>query len=289
MKNVVLRILLVVIGLPLIFGLILILDELHYIGFNLLIIFFSGIGAMECAAIISGKLYKISKISAFFTGISLPIAAYFSLFPSVPSILPVVFLFIVFGIILGIEAFRKTEQEIDSIIHRTSAHAIILVYPGLFAASMVYITTIPDPKLSIVIFLVLVFANDSFAYLFGMLLGRKSTNIFAVSPNKSIAGFIGGLAGTIGIAYVFSAIFPGYFPLKSISPAIVGLTVFLFGNLGDLVESALKRSAGMKDSGNLIPGRGGVLDSIDSLLFAAPFFVFIFRFIYQLSRYLLAH
>lgn len=288
MKNVIRRILLVLVGLPLIFGLILVLDELRFLGFNLLVIIFSGIGAMECADIISGKLYKISKTAAFFTGISLPLAAYFSLFPAVPGILPVVFLFIVLGIILGSEAFRKTEQEIGSMIRRTSAHAVILVYPGLFAASMVYITTMPNPMLSIIIFLVLVFGNDSFAYIFGMLFGRKSTNIFAVSPNKSLAGFIGGLAGTIGISYLFSAFFPDYFPLKAFSPALAGLTVFLVGNIGDLVESALKRSAGVKDSGTMIPGRGGVLDSIDSLLFTSPFFIFVFRLIYQLSRYVQA-
>lgn len=284
MNNLTRRILLVVIGLPLLFSAILLLDMFEYIGFNIIVILFSGLGAMECANIIKTKLYSIPKFSAFLTGITLPLAAYISQFQAVPFILPILFLFIILSLILAREVLNKNEEEISNSIHRTAAHGMIMLYPGVFAASMIYITSLANEKLSIVLFLILVFSNDTFSYIFGMLFGGKKRNLFAVSPNKSLAGFFGGLFGVLLSSFVFSFIFPGFFPDKIFSPIAVSVTVFIFANAGDLVESALKRSAKIKDSGSIIPGRGGVLDSIDSILFSAPFYVFIFKFLYYINQ-----
>ena len=95
----------------------------------------------------------------------------------------------------------------------------------------------------------------------------------AVSPNKSLAGFAGGLLGSLLAALISYYLFPragiGSLAALLFTGLCVGVTVIL----GDLVESALKRSAGVKDSSSFIPGRGGILDSFDSLLFSAPLFI----------------
>jgi phosphatidate cytidylyltransferase len=107
-----------------------------------------------------------------------------------------------------------------------------------------------------------------------MWLGKGNRNLLAVSPNKSIAGFIGGTASCmlIGVAFVLaipamSAMFTWW------EAMVIALVISVVSNIGDLVESTFKRGAKVKDSGTIIFGRGGILDSIDSLLASAPFFV----------------
>ena len=108
-------------------------------------------------------------------------------------------------------------------------------------------------------------ASDTFAYFFGMALGKH--RFCSVSPKKSmegaVAGFIFSIAVTAGIAY--HGLHTGL-----LSALLLGLTVAFFAPLGDLIESILKRSFEIKDSGYFFPGHGGVLDRFDSLLFAVP-------------------
>ncbi len=115
--------------------------------------------------------------------------------------------------------------------------------------------------------LALVMVGDSAAYFVGSSIGR--TKLYpAISPNKSIEGAVGGLVGSLIAALIFSHLF-----LPEIGFFSVVLVVFLVGilsQIGDLFESMLKRSCGVKDSGKMIPGHGGLLDRLDSLLFAFP-------------------
>jgi phosphatidate cytidylyltransferase len=110
-----------------------------------------------------------------------------------------------------------------------------------------------------------VWAYDSFAYGFGRAFGRRRF-LTHISPSKTYAGLFGGLAGSVVVsAVVLAAI--GRSPLEGVG---VGIVVGLAAQAGDLAESLLKRAAGAKDSGHLIPGHGGMLDRLDSFLFAAP-------------------
>ena len=121
---------------------------------------------------------------------------------------------------------------------------------------------------------VILWANDTFAYLTGRLLGKHKL-FERISPGKTIEGSIGGLVFTLAGIMLFSH----YVDWLSLWQAIgMGLIAVVFGTLGDLCESMLKRQAGVKDSGNLIPGHGGVLDRFDSVLFAVPF-VYVFLFL----------
>ena len=115
-----------------------------------------------------------------------------------------------------------------------------------------------------------------------MLFGKNNRGIIAVSPNKSVAGFIGAYLGTILFAilskYVFFKDLLGQCSfVKLIILAVVVTTASI---IGDLAESVFKRSCGFKDSGNVILGRGGALDSIDSMFAAAPFYYIIVEFIF---------
>lgn len=120
-----------------------------------------------------------------------------------------------------------------------------------------------------------IWANDSFAYLIGKNFGR--TKLFEkVSPKKTVEGFIGGFIFTIATAVAVSY----YFETLSMSQWIVLASITsILGTIGDLIESKFKRQAKKKDSGKIMPGHGGLLDRLDSLLFVAPF---VYLYIYYI-------
>lgn len=108
-------------------------------------------------------------------------------------------------------------------------------------------------------------ASDTFAFAAGKAVGKNKL-CPSISPGKTREGALGGCIGTIVVALIFSLIFK----FSLLHGLAIGLIVAIMAPLGDLVESVLKRTCGIKDSGNIIPGHGGILDRFDSLLFAAP-------------------
>jgi phosphatidate cytidylyltransferase len=118
--------------------------------------------------------------------------------------------------------------------------------------------------------------NDVMQYVWGKLVGRRHIAP-TVSPNKTWGGFIGGTATAVGVGTLL------YWatPFTPLAAAAMSLAITLLGFLGGLVMSAVKRDRGIKDYGTLIEGHGGMLDRIDSLLFAAPVFFHLIRFFYE--------
>ena len=114
--------------------------------------------------------------------------------------------------------------------------------------------------------------SDSIAWLFGILLGKNNRGIFKASPNKSIAGFIGAFIGSIATGILCFYIWRDIYTGSIIKMILISIFCTISSIVGDLAESVLKRSTGVKDSGSIIPGRGGVLDSIDSIVMTAPLF-----------------
>ncbi len=115
-------------------------------------------------------------------------------------------------------------------------------------------------------YILIIWANDVFAYLFGMTLGRHRM-CERISPKKSWEGFVGGVVAAIGFAALFGYLLGGNIAVWAGLGAIIAVT----GVAGDFVESLFKRSAGVKDSGAIMPGHGGILDRFDALLISAPF------------------
>ncbi|MHB0756775.1 phosphatidate cytidylyltransferase, partial [Polaribacter sp. M15] len=127
----------------------------------------------------------------------------------------------------------------------------------------------------IISILSMIWVNDSFAFLVGKNFGKNK--LFpSVSPKKTVEGLLGGLIFSL-LAGLFISKFNTDFSL--LNWLIIAVIVSLIGTLGDLVESKFKRQANLKDSGNIMPGHGGILDRLDSLLFAAPFVYLYINFI----------
>ncbi|WP_394751177.1 phosphatidate cytidylyltransferase [Spongiimicrobium salis] len=145
---------------------------------------------------------------------------------------------------------------------------------GLFyiGGGCIFLTMIPYKNNDFSEFLImgifiLIWVNDSFAYLVGKSLGR--TKLYpAISPKKTWEGTIGGYIFALVAAYFMSKYETNISVLQWL---ILATVIVTFGSLGDLVESQFKRTAGIKDSGAILPGHGGMLDRLDSLVFAAPF------------------
>jgi len=115
-------------------------------------------------------------------------------------------------------------------------------------------------------FFLILWIYDSGAYIFGSMFGRHRI-LERISPKKSWEGFFGGSAAGLLTAYLISA---SFIEFSAIQWMLIALIIIVFGTFGDLVESMLKRSTGVKDSGSILPGHGGILDRFDAVFLAAP-------------------
>jgi len=149
-----------------------------------------------------------------------------------------------------------------------TAHVVTgCLYAGLGLGPIAALRVVPEGLQWVISALVITWANDTCAYFAGRLVGRHKLHP-AVSPNKTWEGFAGGAVGSV--AGMFIARWVAFPALTATDCLILGLVGAVLGPLGDLCESLLKRAHGLKDSGTLIPGHGGVLDRVDALLFNAP-------------------
>ena len=145
---------------------------------------------------------------------------------------------------------------------------VYLALPFGFALGLPKFSTLEPEKtftLEVFMLFVLIWSSDTFAYLTGKFFGKHKMAP-KISPKKTWEGFAGGVVLTLVLAFFVEK----YFPELRGNWMIVGLLVSIFAPLGDLVESQLKRSFAVKDSGNIIPGHGGVLDRLDSFIICAP-------------------
>ena len=142
-----------------------------------------------------------------------------------------------------------------------------ILYLGWLLSYLVALRGLDDGRNWLFLALLATFASDTAAYFTGKALGRHKLAPI-ISPSKTWAGTIGGLLGAVVVSLLFTLPTPLQLPLSWWQAIILGLLVSLSGQLGDLVESLLKRNTGVKDSGSLLAGHGGFLDRIDSIVFA---------------------
>ena len=179
------------------------------------------------------------------------------------------------ALLLCVLVFRHEKTELDSV----GASLLALLYPTLFLLVLSGINHTQDFALGLLfVFAICPFA-DSFAFVFGKAFKKKLPRKMApqVSPNKTVIGGIGGIVGAVigatGIFFLYYGLMqPAPFGEKWLELlAFIGLGALaaIFAEVGDLVESAIKRKLDIKDMGNLLPGHGGILDRIDSALYCA--------------------
>lgn len=167
---------------------------------------------------------------------------------------------------ITIELYLKSETPIENL----SKSMMTQLYIGLPLALMCGIGTYIGLNAVLVLFF-MIWINDTGAFLTGSLLGRHKL-FERISPKKSWEGFFGGLIFNLIAATLFCLYGSDFFDINFSLPLWIGLgaLVTIFATWGDLVESLIKRSLKIKDSGNIMPGHGGILDRIDSLLFVMP-------------------
>ncbi len=232
--------------------------------FKILFSFFMVVAAYEFS-----RLIQLSKY--FCVGISL--LAVGALFQSVVP-LPINALVIAtFLILLAITAELFTTRKPNR-----SLPIKVILFLGYVIGTFLAFLHLPytaegyQPQIVIGI-LILVWTNDTFAYIVGKKFGKHKL-FERISPKKTIEGLLGGIVFAIIASLVLNQFFTSLNVYIWIASAIF---VGLFGTLGDLVESHFKREAGVKDSGAIMPGHGGILDRLDSILFISPFLYIIFQ------------
>lgn len=185
-------------------------------------------------------------------------------------------LFLAIGFLLMALLYLFRPGPLDQLIYRLGWQLLGLFYLPLLLGHLVLLRQLPDGRGWVFVVLFAVMACDSMAYFVGVRFGHHKLYP-QVSPKKSIEGSLGGLLGACLGVWLAAALFlPGYGSGQII---LTGLLLGVAGQVGDLFESLLKRACGVKDSGGIFPGHGGVLDRLDSLLFAFPLAFYLARLI----------
>ena len=158
-----------------------------------------------------------------------------------------------------------------------------ILLPFIFIVKISFGINDYNPKIIIGLF-ILIWTNDTFAYLVGKSIGKHKL-YERISPKKTIEGFLGGVVFAVFAGYLISKLYikpnPDFSDKSILIWTMIALIVGVFGTIGDLIESKFKRIAEVKDSGKIMPGHGGILDRLDSVIFVAPI-VYLF---YQILSY----
>jgi phosphatidate cytidylyltransferase len=177
--------------------------------------------------------------------------------------------------VLGVMVARLfSRRTVDGAFEDIAATVLGVFYVALLFGFQVAIHAGPAGKKWLVFLYLVIWASDTGAYYVGTAFGKRRL-YEKISPKKSIEGLAGGMAASVVVALLCKwLLVPSAGLLEA---AVLGAALAAVGTAGDLVESLIKRSAGVKDSGNLIPGHGGILDRMDSMLFAAPVLFYYLR------------
>ena len=229
------------------------------ITFHILFTVFMCLSIYEFSKMIQYKYYYLFAIG----GILISVLFFKSQLPPI-NLIYIASGCVIFNILLLFNLFKNKSFHK---YHKKYSHLFLYI-----TLPFILLLTLPNfnnpAKYEIVLALfILIWCNDTFAYLVGKSIGKHKL-FERVSPKKTIEGFIGGFFFTILASLIISQFYTFFNVTLWIITAFV---VAIFGTLGDLVESKFKREAEVKDSGNIMPGHGGILDRLDSLIFVIPF------------------
>ena len=160
-----------------------------------------------------------------------------------------------------------------------------IILPFIFITKISFGVNDYNPKIIIGLF-ILVWTNDTFAYIVGKSIGKNKL-FEKISPKKTIEGFIGGIIFAVLSGFLISKYYirpnPEFSQKSILIWTSIAVIVGIMGTIGDLIESKFKRIAGVKDSGNIMPGHGGILDRLDSVIFVAPIIFLFYQILYYVS------
>jgi phosphatidate cytidylyltransferase len=229
--------------------------------FLLLVILLTLAGAAEYGTMVHASKRSWENITGIIAALLLPVSAHFGGLPLLLSVMTLCFLSM-FLIFLG----RLTDAPFElSPLNKT---VFGLLYIPLLMAHLILLRDHSEGVLWIFFMIVIAFTGDITAFYVGRAFG-KTKLLPNVSAGKTVAGTVGSIVGSVAGCMVYKVYFLP--EVAMIHAAAMGFAGNIIGELGDLCESVIKRSAGVKDSGFLFPGHGGVLDRLDCILFIAPF------------------
>ncbi len=288
MSKVISRLLVFFLGVPIVIAIIL-APYYNHIALHMLLCVISAVSASELYDMLSKDSKLLDKKAVVAAGTFIPLmAAVYAVFLQDTSFNitseVITFAYIVAELfLLAVEVFKASDFKDSN--KRIPKTAFIVTYAGFlitFVSRMTFWTvngknmTCP----AVTVFILMVFMCDSIAWLLGMLFGKNNRGVVKASPNKSVAGFAGGFIGSIASGILGYLIWPEIFTGSVLKIIAIGFFMAISSIVGDLVESVFKRSAEVKDSGNIMPGRGGMLDSIDSVVMSAPIFYLLMTLFY---------
>ncbi len=292
MNKLVSRLLIFFLGIPLVSALVLFLPQYNHFILHICLIVLNTIATLELRDMLSHKCIVPPFFQTLFFAIFIPLSISLQVAFKIPHTFFTFAVFISLGFLFAKGVFFKNPNR--DLLEELATSLILFLYPTFFAIYIIAICALPNASLLLLVFLLSVFANDSAAWFFGMLFGKNNRGLIAVSPNKSLVGFIAGLLTSVLITVLALHFLPQIdflFPAGKnglnnsllpflFSASLLGLFTGLAAIAGDLIESAIKRSTEVKDSGTLMQGRGGILDSMDSVVFAAPVFYYFFLLLF---------
>lgn len=277
-KNLRDRIITVVIGIPAVLAMIFFVPQYNYILFSLLVMAMAVVGSLEMSRMLFGRIVPIALTAPI-----VPVVQYLKGVLDLNAQIPDLAFVIILLLAMSMEIRNGEKDDFKQSIDRISRSAVLVIYPSYFLTFFLRLMELDGvTSYTLITYFILVFGNDTFAYIWGRLFGKNNKGIVKVSPKKSVAGYVGSLISTIGLSFACYAMFRDHLPYISVVYRILlGFAVSITANVGDLIESVFKRSAGVKDSGNVFPGRGGALDCLDSEIASAPVFFIIFSMILE--------
>ncbi len=270
MNKLLARILLAALVLPLLFLMAYRATWARFLLINVTCVAATFAGALEVRNLFERRSMRTYRWLPPVLGASLPAASYLQSVGVIGDSHLLLWISGAVGLLLLRAIWVDNSEDMEAVLTRVAASLVVLLYPGLFLLFLARVSTLPDASFHLLFLFALVFGNDTAAWAVGMLAGRPIGLL--ISPAKSVAGFVAGFVMSLAVSMAAFLLWPRLMPGGPAGALLLGVAIGCATIIGDLIESVLKRSAGVKDSGTLMMGRGGLLDSADSLLLAAPLY-----------------
>ncbi|MGP1575983.1 MAG: phosphatidate cytidylyltransferase [Treponema sp.] len=271
-KKVLERLTVFFIGFPATVSVIYFLPYYHFLCLHILIFAVTVTALVEIYSMLKKRVALYPFPVLLIGGSAFPVISYLNtitFFPRIDALFTVSSVIYFIFLVEIIYSFRKSfEKSIERIV----SGIFMMFYPGFFLSFVLRMARWEGAAYIITLFVIIIFTCDSMAWLSGVLFGKTNKGFIPASPNKSIAGFIGGVVGSALISALTVMAFRSHISLSVFNAVLIAVATSVAGIFGDLIESVIKRSANMKDSGAIILGRGGIMDSVDSILLGAPAF-----------------